>query len=126
MNLRDKLAAMVDQTYMYKTRHHKILSFRLDGKLTIVTDKGWIEFELEKAEKNLKEFLPVEAEPDTSLVVLPKRSELVDLKATLLENIKKVREDKSYISQANSINQSITTLINMAKVEISCAKLCKR
>jgi len=48
------------------------------------------------------------------------------LKATLLENINKVKDDKSYISQANSINQSITTLINMAKVEISCAKLCKR
>lgn len=43
---------------------------------------------------------------------------LNDVKNILMDNIKKVQEDPKYIPQANTINQSVNSLINLAKLSI--------
>lgn len=41
-----------------------------------------------------------------------------DLKNILMKTIDKVRDDKDYIPQANAINQSVNTIINLAKLSL--------
>ncbi|HUX54280.1 MAG TPA: hypothetical protein VMV56_07695 [Williamwhitmania sp.] len=124
MKVNEKLDSMVGHSFMHDTRIYKILSYDLNGQLTIVTDKKWFRFPLEKAESVLKQFLPVEDEIEiTSLQIVPKGSEMLNLKAVILDNIKKVQSDKGYIKQAESINKSIGQLVNVARLEITFAKL---
>ena len=97
-----------------------------DDLLTVATDNGWLEFATGKAEKALAEFLPVHANNRSlAITVMPKNGELQNLKEIILDNIQKVKEDKDYIKQADAINKSIGTLINMAKLEISYIKAIK-
>lgn len=124
--LDERLKDMVGHTYMYNTHHYRILSFELNEQLTIVTDRRWFRFPLEDADKALKEFLPVEPEIEISaLQVVPKASEMADLKMVLLDNIKRIQNDKEFIQQAHAINKSVTTLVNMARLEMSYLKFIK-
>lgn len=47
------------------------------------------------------------------------------LKDVLMNNIEKVQNDKSYVSQAKEVNNSIKEIINLAKVDIEYRKLAK-
>ena len=127
MKLKEKLEKMLGKTFMHNGRYYTVLSWQVkDEKLTVATDNGWLEFELSQADKALAEFLPVHANNrQMAIVVMPKNGELQNLKNVILDNIQKVQQDKEYIKQADSINKSISTLINMAKLEISYIKTLK-
>lgn len=129
MTLTDKLNTMVGKTFMYNTRHYKILSFRIspgENNVQIATDKKWFDFHTNLIDAALKQFLPVaDLMEVNSLQIMPKKDEMNDLKTIILNNIKKVQKDKNYVGQANSINKSMNTLINMAKTEISLLKLSR-
>ena len=127
MKLKEKLEKMLGKTFMHNGRYYTVLSWQVkDEKLTVATDNGWLEFELSQADKALAEFLPVHANNrQMAIVVMPKNGELQNLKNVILDNIQKVQKDKDYVKQADSINKSISTLINMAKLEISYIKTLK-
>ncbi|MCB0258902.1 MAG: hypothetical protein KDE62_04155 [Calditrichaeota bacterium] len=127
MKLKEKLEKMQGKTFMHNGRYYTVLSWQVkDEKLTVATDNGWLEFELSQADKALAEFLPVHANNrQMAIVVMPKNGELQNLKNVILDNIQKVQKDKDYVKQADSINKSISTLINMAKLEISYIKTLK-
>ena len=127
MKLQEKLESMKDKTFMRNGRYHTILSWQIkDDLLTVATDNGWLEFAIYKAEKALAEFLPVHANNQKlAITVMPRNGELQNLKEIILGNIQKVKEDKDYIKQAEAINKSISTLINMAKLELSYIKAIK-
>lgn len=121
----DTLQKMVGHTYIYKARHHKILSFKQNGDtVTVVTDKEWLEFESKTINTELKKFLPADSGNGTSLMVMKtdKGNVLPDLAKIVMDNINQVRKDKSYIPQANSVTKSINSLINMAKLELQIKK----
>ncbi len=126
MNIVEKLREMVGKSFLYNTREHKIRGFALkDGKAFIYTDKTTIKGEATK--EFLNEFLPIEEDfEEHSLQLLPDRNQMMNLKEILLDNIKKVKEDKSYIPQANSINKNINTLLNMAKLELEYYRTLKK
>jgi hypothetical protein len=42
-----------------------------------------------------------------------------DIKSVLIETIEKVRKDKSYVQQANTICNVVTQMINIQKLELS-------
>lgn len=122
MQINERLESMVGKTYLYHAQYHKILSYKVDGdKITIVTHKKWFDI----SNKDLNQFLPTSSENGTtSLQVLPKDREfLASLSATIKDNIEQVKKDKSYIPQANSINNSINTLVNLAKIELQMLKM---
>ena len=127
LRLQEKLESMKGKTFMRNGRYHTVLSWQIkDDKLTVATDNGWLEFTIDKAEKALSEFLPVHANNQKlAITVMPKNGELQNLKEIILDNIQKVKEDKDYIKQAEAINKSIGTLINMAKLELSYIKAIK-
>ncbi len=131
MQLQTKLATMVNHTYIYKARHQKILSFRIeDDTVHIVTDLRWLKIDITKIEKELQEFLPVEEEKDDAVIdgiylptVHQAKENMPSLKDTILENIDKLKTNKDYVKQAAAINQSINTLINMAKLELQTVRI---
>jgi hypothetical protein len=50
-------------------------------------------------------------------------SGVTELKDILLDNIKKVQTSKEYIPQAQAVNDSVKTIIELAKAEIESIKL---
>ena len=121
MNLEKRLNEMVGRTFMYHTRLYKVLNYRLNGRLELVCDKRWFDIAAEHIEGTLDEFLPVAEE--RALAFFPAKKELINIKDILMENIERVRQDKTYVGQANAINKSVNTLINMAKLEIQYQKM---
>jgi len=127
MTLQDRLDKMCNHTFMVNGLYHKILSYRIrNGSVTLATDNGWIELETATAEKQLREFLPVARDNQEPLhMVVHDKKTMLNLRDIVVDNIKKVQEDKEYVPQAHAINKSINTLIQMAKMEISVFKAMK-
>jgi hypothetical protein len=112
------------KTIMYNTRTYKLQSYRIqDGVVTIVTDSIWLEFSEASMPKKVKEFLLVEDEKQIALQTIPKNKEMIDLKTTLMNNIKNAEKSKDYIPQALAINKSVNTIISLARLELSYLKL---
>lgn len=126
MSLVEKAQEMVGKSYLYHAHEFKILGFAMeDGEIHIFTDKRTI---IGKANHDfLNEFLPIEEEADRkALLLLPDKKQMNNLKDIILDNIQRVKENKSYIPQANSINQNINTLLNMARLELEYFKVMKK
>lgn len=74
-----------------------------------------------QATKNIK---PVETlkkeETAPALFTSPDEMKVTlnDVKNILMDNIKKVQENSDYIPQANTVNQSVNSLINLAKLSL--------
>jgi AAA15 family ATPase/GTPase len=120
-----KIAQMVGSTYMYKKENYTLKGFiPEEQKVRILTDKQDIVLLNDGLHHSLSLFLEVEQEPQLPQVV--KKSEVQtamgSLTSILLENIETVRKDKDFIPQAESINTSIKTMIDMAKAEIDYRK----
>ena len=69
-----------------------------------------------------KEFLPVNDSPVFELSILPKNGAATELKKILLENIIKVQQDPKFIGQAKAVNQCVTNVINLARLELEYFK----
>ncbi|GAB3177547.1 hypothetical protein [Telluribacter humicola] len=67
--------------------------------------------------------LPTE---EASVPAVQTLSVVPELKEILMENIRMVKQDKAYIGQANAINDSVKTLIDLAKTEILAITACQR
>jgi len=123
-----KLAAtlrdLVGKTIMYNTVNYKIKDWQAkDGIVTIVADPRWIELvETSAYAKIRKEFLPVNDSPVFELSILPKNGAATELKKILLENIIKVQQDPKFIGQAKAVNQCVTNVINLARLELEYFK----
>lgn len=127
-----KLKKMLGNIFLYNVKEYKIIDFKIDeDTLMLATDKGIIQIENnENILHELKEFLPVEDEPTSitpkDFCIIPDKKYMGELKDIILENIKNVQKDKSYVAQANAINKSINTMISMANLELSYLKNMKR
>jgi hypothetical protein len=123
--LLEKLDEMKHNTFMYNTKNYKILSYQFqNGSVLIATDKKIFTFDRVQFEKEIiKDFLPVvDDDADMVLQLVPSKKEMTNLKTVIMENIEKVREDKSYIPQAQSVNKSVNTLLNLVNTEIRVKK----
>lgn len=118
------LEAMAGKNYLFNGRRHKIIKARQAGdKIEIVTDKEWLSLD----EKEVRSFLPAAPDQEVSLQILPKNDDtLSTLRGTVLQTIEKLKADKAYIDQANAINGSIKTIIDLAKLELDAYKLMNK
>jgi hypothetical protein len=69
---------------------------------------------------------PVAIYKDTRIItdtILDDKSVITSLKDTLLDSIKQVKADPKAIRQAQTINQTVNTLLNLAKTEIAFRKM---
>lgn len=124
MNTLEKLNDMVGNTYMYKTKNITIRGYFLpnDEAVSIKTDvKNYI-IPLSNLPGFIGECLEVEVESERVSLVPAQKNEVSNMKNILLDNIKKIQEDKAYINQAKAINNNINTLLNMVKLEIQISR----
>lgn len=99
----------------------------IDGETVVIhTDKNKHRFSFSIADERLAEFLPIEqelAEIESNLPQLACNTQtLRELKDIMMENIRKVQEDKAYIPQAQEVSKSVGTIVDLAKTEIEYIK----
>lgn len=125
MKINDRLFSMKNKIWMYNTRLHKILNYKItDDEVQIVTDKEWLTFPITKINAALEQFLPANEEKQslTSIAIFQGNGKPA-LKDLVLENIENIKKDSSYIPKAKALNEQIKTMIEMAKLEIEYKKL---
>lgn len=127
--INEKIMAMHGITYMRDGQHVKVLQHRIeDDVVTIVTDQGFVEFNLVDTKRELRRFLEVEGgdqETETAVAVF-QNGMFGDLKNILMENIKNIKSDKDFIAQASAINESAKNLVEIGKLQIQAMRLMKR
>lgn len=117
-----KLERLVGRTFIYKQDHIKIKDFYPipeEKKINVITDKKPILLDDSDVPDFINKLLPVD-EPTTVAVSVVNETQqtITSLKDILLDNIKKVQENKDYIAQANTINNSVNSLLNMVSLQM--------
>lgn len=126
MKLNELLGKMKGKTFFYRQREITIVGYKISGdRVTIATESGeWLEWENGQAEKEIREFRAIHANNRSLALPIPE-NKFVDLADVIIRNIEKVENDPAYIKQAHAVNQSVTTLINMAKLGLSIQRAKK-
>lgn len=126
MSVQEKLSEMIGKSWMYNARTFKILAIYTDnGTTSIATNKDLLKFKTEELPQKLNEFLPVEADETVgALVVLKETSKKIpNLTGLIMENIDGIKSKSVDIPSAKAINDSVKTIIELAKLEIEVHKL---
>lgn len=125
-----RLERMLNKTYIYKQDHIRIKDYypeAEEGTIKIITDKGPITIHANEVTHFVEKCLPVDDENTQALqIVTESQKTITSLKDILLDNIKKVQDNKEYINQAKTINNSVNTLLNMVSLELKVSKEMKK
>jgi PP-loop superfamily ATP-utilizing enzyme len=128
--IKETLTNMEGGRYSYGGKLHVIKSFLISEEketVQIQTDKRYFDRPLESAMELLNHFEPIQemgmqtiAADDALVPVMQINSEVISqLKDILLDNIKKVREDKGFIPQATAVKLNVDSVIDLAKIEVA-------
>ena len=129
-----QLDSFIGQTVHYEKQNITIKKYKeVAGCICIVTDVRTLQFYPEEVqekfidkisdEKEKGTFIPPSRIEKQSFVALP--DENVTIKSSLLEALKKVKEDPGYLAQAKSICEITNALVNVQKTEIEMIKISK-
>jgi hypothetical protein len=125
-----RLEKMLSKTYIYKQEHIRIKDYYPEpeeGTIKIITDKAPITINASEVTQFIDKCLAVDDENTQALqIVTESQKTITSLKDILLDNIKKVQENKEYINQAKTINNSVNTLLNMVSLELKVSKEMKK
>lgn len=130
IKIEDRLRSMKDKTFIYNAQTIKVLSFKFDGEYcTVATSGPWVTRPNGEMIKLLDEFLETDEEflpaVQQQEIELPKVQTLAtfpELSRILMDNIKKVQEDKEYVDQAQQVSLSVKMIVDLAKTEIEAVK----
>lgn len=134
IRVEERLQYMKGKTFLYKTFPTTLLTYNFDGGYcTIATDRQWITRPVDEMLRVLDDFLPCEeddeaipAQVQQELIVTPKVdmvSRFNELADIVLENIKMVQQDKTYVEQAQAVNNSVDMIIKLARTEIEAVRV---
>lgn len=117
-----KLEKLVGKEFIYKQEHIRIKDYFMkpeEGTVHIVTDKQPITVKEEDVQDFVSRCLPVAEESTVAVAVVAEaQTTITSLKDILMDNIKKVQENKDYIGQAKMINNSVNSLLNMVSLQM--------
>lgn len=124
-----KLAQMRGNAYIYRGTYYEINdAMMVDGLVLISTNKLMLRFTELEFLQEFNNFLPTAKE--SAEIVLTAQATQTPLngmaktvKDTIMDSIKKIQNDPKYIAQAEAINRSVNTLINIAKLELQAKKM---
>lgn len=131
--IKDKLDALVGTTVKFAGDNYHVQKWKIiGGNYCVVTDKRTLQFYPDEVQRK---FLNVIASPDqvapkqeqvytSNQLVIP--SENSTIKESLLEVLKRVKDDPGYIDQAKGVCNVVNTLVSIQKVEIEMHKLNER
>lgn len=115
-----QLNTLPGKQWMYNGKNYNVLHVgEVEDKIIISTKEGILQINKQELNKELNNFLPVEAEKAiaikgvNNLLVSQESSSIMKI---LNDTIKKVSSDKSYIQQAAIINKNVNSMIQLAKV----------
>jgi len=130
LKIKRKLEGMTGKSFLFNAREIRINSFQINDDLIIVAaDKDIFTWSSDEALDRIREFMPIEKESEIDskdLMVMPDRKQLTSLKDVIMDNIEQVKKDRTYVQQANAVNKSISTLINVANLELQYIKMFKK
>lgn len=128
--IEDRLKKMIGRKWLYKARNVVIEDVKITPtKIFVVLESDVVSYDYLKASEVFEDFLEVSQNEvlikrKTDLPINHKVSGgLLEFVDVIKDSINKVQKNASYVKQANSINQSINTIINLAKLEIITDKL---
>lgn len=121
-----QLNTLPGKQWMYNGKNYNVLHVgEVEDKIIISTKEGILQINKQELNKELNNFLPVEAEKAiaikgvNNLLVSQESSSIMKI---LNDTIKKVSSDKSYIQQAAIINKNVNSMIQLAKVQVETLK----
>lgn len=124
-----KLAQMRGNAYIYRATYYEINdAMMVDGLVLLSTNKLMLRFSELEFLQEFNNFLPT-AKESTEIVVAtqatqtPLNGMAKTVKDTIMDSLKKLQEDPKYIAQADAINRSVNTLVNIAKLELQAKKM---
>ena len=132
----EKLIELIGRKFSYKDKEILIKNVKkVSGVYVILTDLRTYNFFESEVPFFLKEIVEVprvkhkpEAIEKRKMELANKESEIsttkiyvnnFDINSVLIETIEKVRKDKTYVQQANTICNVVTQMINIQKLELS-------
>lgn len=121
---------MIGKTYLYMGKEVLIKDIKPIGNdlLQVVTPERAINVTIGELRR---EFLPIDREVEKKDGFMLYRGvqleskEMSSLADVLMGTIKKVQEDKTYIDQAQTINDTAKTLIDLKRAQIELIRLMK-
>jgi hypothetical protein len=131
-----ELKELIGRRFSYKDRDILIKNVKkVNGVYVVLTDNKTYNFFTSEVSFFLKEIVEIprvkvkpEALEKRKMELSNKQSEkpttqidsqTYDIKSVLIETIEKVRIDKTYVQQANTICNVVTQMINIQKLELS-------
>ena len=127
-----KLDNMIGCTYKYEGRKIRIDDVTVSGNIaTLKTDSEDIQITLDEFfDEDLADFQLIKENgimryPQLIDVVLQNGTTYDKLQEVLLNTIEKLQTDKDYIPQAEAINNTLKSIINLEKVRVSTFALLK-
>jgi len=132
----EQLKELIGRKFSYKDKEILIKNVKkVSGVYVILTDQKTYNFFESEVPFFLKEIVEVprvklkpEAIEKRKMELANKESEIsttkvyvnnFDINSVLIETIEKVRKDKTYVQQANTICNVVTQMINIQKLELS-------
>lgn len=121
--IEERLNAIKDIPFQYGKKVWTLRSFEFNDDREFVTlmpaSGKSIEKNYEAVEYFLAELKPIEENKLASVKDDTTMPELIMvLRDMLLDDIAKIREDRTYIGQAKAINNNINTVINLARLQL--------
>jgi hypothetical protein len=136
--LKQKLNLIVDKTFNYKGKNITIEKYKvLDNGMNVVifADGRPMNFLINEINIFLEElYNPVVKEekklqvsvPEKGLITFEPTKENATIKATLMDILQKVKEDPTYIPQANSICDVVSQMVAIQKNEIQIINIANK
>lgn len=116
-----KAQVLLDNTYKYKSRTFTVTGWHTDkiGNVVVETlDGNDISVHPSRLEDAVMEFEKVNKEDSLAI-----QDQTASFKKIVMENISKLKTDSSFIPQAEAINSTMNTFINMLKLQVEMEKL---
>lgn len=134
MRTEQKIQSILNKEMLYGNRIIVIESYIMNHerqRVYLKTTEGQ-EFDrpFESIGSFLKELQPVKNEEREVAVKRANFDSAItdvhELKAILIDNIRKVKNDPGYIKQATAINNQVNTFVNITKLQLDYAKQVKK
>lgn len=125
------LTGMRGKVYHYRNERHQILRFAIRHVVKITTDRADITIMMDDFDQVIRTFEEVQETEALQVGNTGLQHQTVinssglELKNVLMDTVRKLQRDKDYVSQASAINDSVKTIIDLAKVEVEMIKVMR-
>lgn len=135
---KEKLDSIVNKTFSYRNENVTITKYKpVNGTNTVIflnhRPKNLLNNELEMFFNELLDpaiknnsFVPNIEVPKENVISFQPTKDNETLKQTLMETLKKVKDDATYIPQANAVCNVVSQMVNIQKEELKMIQMLRK